>query len=385
MTGLDVLEMDNFSALQGKTIAVITNMTALDSRGRHLVDILNDAPDIRVAAILSPEHGFRGTAEAGHKVGSGNDPKTGIPIISMYGKTRKPTPEMLAGIDMILFDIQDIGARFYTYISTMGYGMQAAAENGIAFMVLDRPNPISNRCEGAILDTAGYSSFVGRYPIPVRHGLSVGELAQMIKGENWTDTDLAKLNLVIVPVRNWDGNKFFGSWPPPSPNIPDLETALIYPGTCLLEGTNLSEGRGTEHPFLEFGAPYIDASALRADLDRTPHPGLKLDTLSFTPVSIEGKATKPKYENQLCHGIQVTITDMDSVKAVAFGVSLLSSVKRLFPNDFAWRDHRWINLLWGNSDLMEAIDRGEDAAQILARCDAGLDTFRKMSATYRLY
>lgn len=248
-SGLDLAAKDDFPMFQGKRVGIATNHTAQSAKGEHIVDLIHDA-GIEVSAIFGPEHGFRGIEDAGEFVKDGIDTKTGAPIFSLYGRTHKPTAEMLKNVDVLVFDIQDIGARFYTYISTMGYVMEAGAENGIPVYILDRPNPIGRLAEGPIIEQEFYSG-VGRYPIPLRHGLTIGELATMLKEENWIPY-ADKLDLHIVECKGWNPNKPYTAakqrWINPSPNIRNLNEALVYPGTCLFEATNFSEGRGSENP-----------------------------------------------------------------------------------------------------------------------------------------
>ncbi|SVA63382.1 uncharacterized protein METZ01_LOCUS116236, partial [marine metagenome] len=259
-TGLDVLLEDYSDYLKGKTIGLVTNHTGISRKGEKNYKLFENNPDITLKRIFAPEHGFYGEASAGAKVEYDNQKDSGPEIVSLYGKTRKPTAEMLDGIDLVIYDIQDVGARFYTYISTLGIVMEAAGENGVNVMVLDRPNPLGGEIiEGAILDTA-FKSFVGYYPIPTRYALTVGELSQMAVKEGWLSS--VPPELIVVTMDGWKRSMFFDDtglpWVPPSPNIPDLETAIIYPGMCLYEATNVSEGRGTNNPFKQIGAPWMN-------------------------------------------------------------------------------------------------------------------------------
>lgn len=383
-TGLDVLIEDNFKLLEGKSVGIITNHTALDAKGKHLADILYESPKVSLKAIFAPEHGFRGSAEAGADIKDGVDKKTGLPVYSIYGKDKKPSPEILKDLELLVFDIQDIGARFYTYISTMGYCMEAAAENNLPFVVLDRPNPLGRKVEGAVLDTASYRSFVGMYPIPIQHGLTVGELAQMIKGENWMNSDLSKLELIVVPVENWKTDKFYADWPAPSPNIPDLETALIYPGTCLLEGTNISEGRGCDMPFLQMGAPWMNAAAVLKELQTCHIYGAVLDTIQFTPQAIPGKSTNPKYKDELCKGIVVRITDKQKFNGLNYALHFISIVSKLHPDEFIIKE-RWMNLLWGGPELSRTINEYRDVNILFVSYKKEKFMFSKKSEQYLLY
>ena len=323
-SGLDMASRDNFSMFKGKRVGIATNHTALSAKGEHIVDLIHDA-GIEVTAIFGPEHGFRGIEDAGELVKDGIDTKTGAPIYSLYGKTHKPTADMLKNVDVLIFDIQDIGARFYTYISTMGYIMEAGAENGIPVYIFDRPNPIGRLAEGPIVEQEFYSG-VGRYPIPLRHGLTVGELAMMLKQEGWIPhTD--KLELHVVECKGWNSDKPYTNakqtWINPSPNIRNVNEALVYPGTCLFEATNFSEGRGSEKPFEWVGAPYVDSEELVKALQDLQIPGIKIEGISFTPTCPPDAYYKPKYNGVLCHGVALTVTDPVNFRSLEFGVHLI--------------------------------------------------------------
>ena len=268
-TGLDNVG-EHKDLFQGKRLGIIANHTSYDSQGKYIVDVLRAMEGVRVVALFSPEHGLRGLEEAGAKVGNETDPVTGLPVYSLFGKISKPTPQMLADVDVLVFDIQDVGARFYTYLYTMSLAMEAAAENGKRFVVLDRPNPINGvQLEGPVLEPK-FATFVGLYPIPVRYGLTVGELARMINGEGWLAKGV-KADLTVVPLTGWRRDMWFDQtglrFIKPSPNMPDLETAALYPGLCLLEGTNVSEGRGTAQAL----------PPVRRPLDRRERPGREVE------------------------------------------------------------------------------------------------------------
>jgi uncharacterized protein YbbC (DUF1343 family) len=259
---------------RGKRLGIITNHTAYDSQGRFVVDVLRGMAGVTVSALFSPEHGLWGKEQAGENIKGQTDPVYHLPVYSLYGQTRKPTSEMLRGIDVLVFDIQDIGARFYTYISTMSLAMEAAAENGKRFVVLDRPNLINGSCvEGNVLDAA-MASFVGMHPVPVRHGMTAGELATMFNERGWL-AGRVRADLVVIPMEGWRRAMWYDRtglrFIKPSPNMPDLETAAVYPGLCLLEGTNVSEGRGTDRPFRQFGAPWIDSQDLTRRIKSAGH------------------------------------------------------------------------------------------------------------------
>ncbi len=281
-TGADRLA-EWLPVIYGKKVALVANHTSLVGE-RHLVDTLLSLGkgETIVLKVFVPEHGFRGSVDAGRDVESGNDPDTGIPVISLYGKNKKPTPEDMKGVDMIIFDLQDVGVRFYTYISTLHYVMEACAENSVPLMVLDRPNPNTGYVDGPVLEP-GYASFVGMHPIPVVYGLTIGELAQMINGEGWL-SEGRECELTVISCRNYSRGKTFSLSVNPSPNLTSYHAMLMYPSTCFFEGTVISEGRGTENPFEVYGHPDLEG----------PY--------SFTPVSIPGKSTNPKFMDQHCFG-----------------------------------------------------------------------------------
>ena len=270
-------------------------------RGEHLADLLSAAPNLKLTAIFAPEHGFRGTAEAGASVRSGVDTKTKVPIYSLYGATKKPTPNTLRNVDVLVFDIQDIGARFYTYISTMGLAMQAAAAARIPFIVLDRPNPLGGEyISGFVLEPA-LRSFVGQYPIPMVHGLTVGELARMIKGERWLD-GLEALDLSVIEMQGWQRSMRWPqtqqAWVATSPNIPTFEAALVYPGIGIVGETAVNEGRGTPTPFSLFGAPWLDGARMATRLNAIGLAGVRFEKTTYTPHSIPSVATRPRFEGR---------------------------------------------------------------------------------------
>ncbi len=261
--GIEVLVTEQTSLIKGKRIGLITNHTAVDRQMRHDIDLLANLPGVKLTALFAPEHGIRGMAQAGGKVVNAPDERTGVTIYSIYGQTLRPTPEMLKDVDVLIFDIQDVGVRFYTYISTMGEGMEAAADKGIPYIVLDRPNPLADTAiEGRMLDLARFKSFVGAYAVPIRYGLTIGELAEFVKAGMKKE-----VKLTVVKMKNYNRSLWYDQtglpWIAPSPNIPSMATTIVYPGMCLFEGTNLSEGRGTTQPFEMIGAPWIRRSQAR--------------------------------------------------------------------------------------------------------------------------
>ena len=353
LPGLDVLLEKKIDLITGKSIALVTNQTGIDRYGIPNYKRLLALDDVHLKVVFSPEHGLFG--EADEEI-TYNKKIADIPrVISLYGSVRKPTSEMLQGVDLIIYDIQDIGARFYTYISTLGLVMEAAGALQLPVLVLDRPNPIrSDIVEGPLLDL-NYQSFVGKYPIPIRYGWTIGELAQKIVEEQWI---FPSPPLNIVPMEGWNASLWYDEttlpWVKPSPNIPDLGTALIYPGMCLLEGTNVSEGRGTEHPFKWFGAPWIDGKILSKELNKLHLPGVVFVPKSFTPVSIPGVADKPKYENQLCDGIEIRVITRNEYQSLKVGVSILKKLQELYPENIIFKENR-LNRLWGSDTLLNEL------------------------------
>ena len=352
-TGLDILLDSKIDLITGKTIALVTNQTGIDQNGNPNYKRLMSMDEIKLKVIFSPEHGLFG--EADKEITYANQIEDLPKVYSLYGSRRKPTKEMLDGIDMIIYDIQDIGARFYTYISTLGLVMEAAAELNIPIIVLDRPNPIrSDIVEGPILDLK-YQSFIGKYPIPIRYGWTIGELAEKIILEKWIHPTP---KLITIPMEGWNASLWYDEttlpWVKPSPNIPNLETALIYPGMCLLEGTNISEGRGTDKPFKWFGAPWINSKNLSQELNKLKLSGVVFVPKSFTPISIPGVADKPKYENQLCHGLEIRIIDRNKYNSVKTGISVLKKINELYPDFLIIKETR-LNKLWGSDTLLKTL------------------------------
>ena len=355
LTGLDVLLEKKIALITGKAIALVTNQTGIDRYGTPNYKRLLALDDINLKVIFSPEHGLFG--EADEEITYDKKIADLPEVFSLYGTVRKPTPEMLQGVDLIIYDIQDIGARFYTYISTLGLVMEAAAELQIPVLVLDRPNPIrSDIVEGPLLNL-NYQSFVGKYPIPIRYGWTVGELAQKIIAEQWIP---AVPSLSVVSMEGWYASLWYDEtnlpWVKPSPNIPDVGTALIYPGMCLLEGTNVSEGRGTEHPFKWFGAPWIDGKILSQELNKLHLPGVVFVPKSFTPISIPGVADKPKYEDQLCDGIEIRVITRNKYQSLNVGVSVLKKLQELYPENIVFKENR-LNRLWGSDTLLKELQK----------------------------
>jgi uncharacterized protein YbbC (DUF1343 family) len=361
-TGLDVLINEKLEIIKGKKIGLVTNHTGVDRSGKPNFEILMKLSDVDLKAIFAPEHGFYGNVSRGQIVDDqGQD---GLPVIySLYGKTQKPTLEMFDSLDLIIYDIQDVGARFYTYISTMGLVMEAAGEAKIPIIILDRPNPLGGKNSDGPIMLQQYTSFVGMYPIPIKYGLTPGELATMIIGEKWIGTIP---ELTVVEMEGWKRNMLFFDtglpWVQPSPNIPDIETAIRYPGLCLVEGTNVSEGRGTYHPFKYIGAPWINAQQLTVIMNNLNLTGVIFESVSFTPVSIPGRSENPKYKNKECFGVHVIITDKLKYRPVQTGVQLIRTIKKLYPEEFEWND--FIYKLWGIDSLLEYDSRDDGFKQL---------------------
>lgn len=386
--GIDVLMESKIDLLKGKRVGVITNQTGVDSKGNHIIDLLFDSPDVELAALFCPEHGIRGDVEGGFKIENNKDDKTGVPIFSIYGATKKPTRKMLAGLDVLIFDIQDVGTRFYTYISTMSLCMEAAAENSIPFIVLDRPNPIGgSKVEGTVLDVK-YRSFVGIQPIALRHGMTVGELAKMFNEEKWL-TNGVKVDLTIITMENWKRDSFYDElglkWIKPSPNMPSAITALLYPGMGLLETCNVSEGRGTDKPFINIGAPWLDNVALKKRLDETNIPGIKIDTTSYIPIDKPGAAMNPKFEGERCKGLIFEITDARVFPSVEFGIRLIFQIRQNHPHKFSWKSKQRILKMFGNEDVPRAINEAESVENVIQTWQLELEKFKTIRKKYLLY
>ena len=350
--------------LQGKKVAVCANHTALVG-GTHLVDTLHRL-GVDLVKIFAPEHGFRGEAEAGATVSNGVDSRTGIPIVSLYGKHKKPTAEDLKGVEIVVFDIQDVGARFYTYISTLHYLMEAAAENNVKVLVLDRPNPNGHWVDGPVLDPA-CASFVGMDPIPVVHGMTIGEYALMLNGEKWLSNGV-QCDLKIVNVERYDHALRYQLPVAPSPNLPSMEAVYLYPTLCLFEGTPLSVGRGTDKPFRLLG-----------------YPGCPEATIQFTPKSIPGTALHPPFENRPCDGFDLSEFSRTVMKNNPFiHLDLLIEMYRNYP-DKAHFFQPVFTKLAGTPRLQQQIEEGLSAAEIRASWQEELEKFKKTRKKYLLY
>jgi len=385
-TGADVLISKKLDLIYGKKLGIVTNHTALLSNGTHFVDSLVKIPGITVTALFGPEHGIRGNAPDGEKIDSGIDKKTGIKIYSLYGAVSEPTKEMLKDVDVLVFDIQDVGARFYTYISTLFKILQCSAENNIPVIVLDRPNPINGVYVDGPIRKDSLSSFVGIAPIPIAHGMTVGELAELFCGEHYIGNNL-KPELTVIKLEGWDRNKYFDdyalTWIDPSPNMPSVQAEIVYPGTCILEGTNVTEGRGTTEPFLTIGAPFITPNKLIDELKSAGINGIELEPVEFTPVAIPGKTDSPKFKNKLCKGIHLKVTDRSKFESVKFGVKLVSALHKLYPEQFAFGGS--FNRLCGDGAIKEMIKQNKTPEYIINYWQDELKNFLEIRKKYLLY
>ena len=373
LTGVDVLERNGFAELNGKRVALITNHTGLSRDGRSTIRLLHDAPDVELVRIFSPEHGIEGKLDIPN-IDDATEAGTGIPIFSLYGEVRGPTAEMLDGIDVVVFDIQDIGTRFYTYISTMGTSMEAAARHGVRFLVLDRPNPINGlNVAGPVLED-GLQSFVGYHALPIRHGMTVGELALMFRDELELELDLE-----VVAVSGWRRSEYFDetglTWINPSPNMRSLRAAILYPGIGLLETTNVSVGRGTATPFEIFGAPWIDGADLADKLNALDFPGVEFAEEAFTPDA-------STFANEACGGVRITITNRDRIEPLVIGFSIAQQLLLDYPDN--WQTERY-NRLLGNTAVLDALLAGADLRSIEALYRDGLETFLERRNEFLLY
>jgi len=373
LNGIDVLSRDGFKLLEGKRVGLITNQTGRDRDGRSTIDLLFTAKGLKLVALFSPEHGIRGALDH-EKIGNATDEKTGLPIYSLYGETRKPTAEMLKGIDALVFDIQDIGARFYTYISTMGLAMEEAARNKIAFIVLDRVNPINGiDVEGPLAD-ADKLSFIAYHQIPIRHGMTIGELAGLFNNERGINADLH-----VVRVENWRRNSWFDetglTWINPSPNMRSLTQATLYPGVCLLEPANVSVGRGTGTPFELIGAPWIDGRRLALALNNVNLPGVRFVPVRFTP-------NASVHQDVECGGVNIIVTDRRIFEPVVTGLEIAVQLRTLYPKDFA--ADRIIRLL-ANKNVFDAFKKGTDARALHQVWESDLNSFRAIRKKYLIY
>ncbi|WP_392893935.1 exo-beta-N-acetylmuramidase NamZ domain-containing protein [Streptomyces sp. LN699] len=378
-TGCEQLAADGYAALAGQRIGVVTNPTGITADARHLVDVLHADERVDLVAVFGPEHGFRGTAQAGGSEGAGRDPATGLPVYDTYDKSGRQLADVFtaAGVDTVVFDIQDVGARFYTYIWTLYDCMRAAALAGKAVVVLDRPNPVGGvRAAGPVLQRP-YASFVGREPIALAHGMTAAELALLFNGEFLKDGPVA---LRTVRMTGWRRESFFGAtglpWVPPSPNMPTADTALAYAGTCLFEGTNLSEGRGTTTPFEVVGAEGVDRRWAEA-ANALGLPGVWFREAYFTP-------SFSKHAGKVCGGVRLIVHDREAFDPVRAGIGLLVTARRTWSG-FGWRADHWIDRLTGSDRVRAMVDAGAGVEEIVGDWAAGLARFAALREGYLLY
>ncbi|WP_203290014.1 DUF1343 domain-containing protein [Metabacillus sp. cB07] len=375
--GVEVLLKNEKELLKGKKVGLITNPTGIDSNLNSIVDQLHNDPEIELTALFGPEHGVRGDAQAGSYVEFYIDEKTGLPVYSLYGATKKPTPEMLENVEILLFDIQDVGTRYYTYIYTMAYAMEAAKENNIPIVVLDRPNPQGgDSVDGPVLEPEA-ASFIGLYPIPTKHGMTVGELASLFNEEFNIGADLT-----VVKMKGWKRSMDYDDtglpFVLPSPNMPTVSTAFVYPATGLIEGTNLSEGRGTTKPFELIGAPFINSTDLAAELNALSLPGVKFRAASFTPMF-------SKHAGKLSHGVEVYVTDREEFDAVPTGLHIVKTVHDMYPEDFEFLSNNFFDKLIGNTWTRPMILEGAAVSDITDKYKKDLDAFKKVRKEYLIY
>lgn len=384
--GLEVILESRLDLLDGARVGLIVHPASINSRFEHAADLFHQHPRISLTALLGPQHGIRGeTQDNMIEWRSFHDERTGLPAYSLYGEGRRPTPEMLADVDVLVFDVQDVGTRVYTFGYTMALAMEAARECGKRFIVLDRPNPINGiQVEGNILEPE-YRSFVGMFPIPMRHGMTVGELALMFNREFGIVAELE-----VVKMEGWRRSMWFEEtglpWVMPSPNMPAVETATVYPGSVLVEGTNISEGRGTTRPFEIIGAPFIDPHLLVEEVKKHAMPGVTFRPLHFQP-------TFHKFAGEVCGGLQIHVTGRSAFKSVITGIAAISAIRRIYPEHFAWKpppyeyvyDKLPFDVIAGSARLREQVEAGASVADIEESWREALDRFGALRKRYLLY
>lgn len=382
LPGLEVLLRDSAGLVADRRVGFLTNQSAVTRDGRSGIDLLHESDAVNLVALFGPEHGLRGGVEGGVQIDSDTDAQTGLPVFSLYGDVQRPTPEMLEGVDLLLFDMQDIGARPYTFVWTMAMAMEVAAAEEIPFVVLDRPNPITGTSEGPVMhpemrDVA--QAITGYYPVPLRHGLTVGEVARYINAE----FDIGA-ELTVVPVSGLRAEQWFDEtglpWINPSPNIRSLGAALNYSGLVLFEATNLSVGRGTDAPFSYVGAPWLDADALVEAVSQHDLPGVTLTAVELTP---EGTGYVP-FVGELVHAVRLDVSDRDAFKPVWTTLVLLTAIRDLHPDEFRIMNAGFTQMM-GSQWARDAFDSGESAESIWARWEEELTDWRRVADGYRLY
>ena len=384
-TGLDVLLSHRKNVLSGKRIALLANPSSIDSHYRFIVDCFIAEKNWNLVALWGPEHGLRGEMQDQEYCDAFHDAKTGLPVYSLYGNQLKPSAEMMRDIDVVVFDMQDVGSRYYTFIYTLSYVMEACLEHHKEVVVLDRPNPINGvDLEGPVLEH-GYESFVGRYQIPIRHGMTIGELAFYFHHEEGL-----KCRLEVIEMEGWRRESFFEKtglpWVLPSPNMPTVDAAMVYPGMCLFEATNVSEGRGTTRPFEIFGAPWIQPDQFCEAMEAFRLPGVRFRALYFRP-------TFNKFQRELCGGLQMHVTDRAAFRPVKTALCLLHVLLRNHRDHFRWKDPPYefvydrlpIDILWGNSWIREDLEKEVAPDAIESKWLNGLEAFTKIREKYLLY
>jgi uncharacterized protein YbbC (DUF1343 family) len=382
LPGLEVLLRDSVHLVRGKRVGFVTNQTAITRTGESGIDLLHESPDVNLVALYGPEHGLRGGIEGGVKIEGGIDERTGVKVHSLYGQVQRPTPEMLRGVDILLFDMQDIGARPYTFVWTMAMAMEAAAAQNIPFVVLDRPNPITGTVEGPLMEMEMRrvaQAITGYFPVPLRHGMTVGEIARYINAEY----DIGA-SLTVVPAAGWRAHQWFDEtglpWIDPSPNIRTLDAALTYSGVVLFEATTTSQGRGTPAPFSFVGAPWLNAPELLRRLGNYEMRGVAFDTISIVPA---GEGWVP-FRGERVRGVRFTVTDRDAFQPVWMSLVMLTEMKRMHPNDFRVTNEGFTQML-GSRWARQAFDRGEDPHVIWRRWQDELAQWEAVRARYALY
>lgn len=385
--GSHVLHQRHYADMRGLRVGLMTNPSAIDRNLTSTYRLLTDAPEVNVVALFAPEHGFAGAAPDAEKIGHQTDPRTGLPVYSLYGDSYRPTAAMLRDLDLIVCDIQDIGVRYYTFMWTISHILEAAGEQGIPVMILDRPNPLGGQVAGPSLEP-GLSSFVGRVPVPVVHGLTLGEMIRLFNA-TWNPTPA---DLTVIPCNGWERKLTWPQtglpWVGPSPNMPHLSTLAQYPGACLIEGTTLSEGRGAGYPFEIVGAPWIDALVLADDLNAKGWGGVRFRPHTFQP-------TASKWAGDDCHGVQVHITDPAAWRPIETWLGVIQTIHDLYPDDFAWLPPQTAGVeqgavyhfdrLIGSAAYRQHIDNGQSLEALSADWGAVGDAFRQQCAPYLLY
>jgi uncharacterized protein YbbC (DUF1343 family) len=378
LLGVEVLLRDSLHVLQGKRVGLITNHTGRDRNGTSTIDLLYRAPGVRLTALFGPEHGIRGVAQDGVKIASTVDSATGIPIYSLYGETRVPTADMLRDVDVVAYDIQDVGARVYTYVWTMALSAEAVTKAGKKFVVLDRPNPIrGDRIEGGVLEPE-FRSFVGQYPVALRYGLTAGELMRYLVGTGQVDADVT-----VIPMRGWRQSMWWEDtgipWVNPSPNMRSVDAGLLYTGTVFFEATNVNEGRGTDKPFHLVGASWLtDAGAIARELNAKQLPGVRFDS------TLRTIAAGAKFAGRTIPMIEITITDRNAVRAPELGAYMLRAIYKRHPREFSWRE-QGIERLSGSRALRRAVEREGGVEALIPVWRRESEAFASSAARYRIY